>query len=133
MLTLNYSKMHITVNANKNTKLTPTALNIVYSPPRIASYSFLGFCCAKVSFLLRLILYHFFVFCIQYSAKFFRNFCNAPWFKKDKCALLRFLEADYVAFLICWSFHRDFSCEPRECNLTEMTVNYVRVLSKFRF
>ena len=31
--TLNYSKMHITVNANKNTKLTPTALNIVYSPP----------------------------------------------------------------------------------------------------
>ena len=27
--TLNYSKMHITVNANKNTKLTPTALNIV--------------------------------------------------------------------------------------------------------
>ena len=34
--TLNYSKMHITVNANKNTKLTPTALNIVYSPPRIA-------------------------------------------------------------------------------------------------
>ena len=31
--TLNYSKMHITVNANKNTKLTPTALNIVCSPP----------------------------------------------------------------------------------------------------
>ena len=30
---LNYSKIHITVNANKNTKLTPTALNIVYSPP----------------------------------------------------------------------------------------------------
>ena len=33
--TLNYSKMHITVNANKNTKLTPIALNIVYSPPRV--------------------------------------------------------------------------------------------------
>ena len=36
---IDYSKIHITVNANKNTKLTPTALNIVYSPPETKYYA----------------------------------------------------------------------------------------------
>ena len=45
----------------------------------------------KVISFLCLLLYHLFVFCIQYSAKFFRNFCNVAWVKKDKCVSARLM------------------------------------------
>ena len=75
--TLNYSKMHITVNANKNTKLTPTALNIVIHLHELHNMLSLATAVVKVISFLCLLLYHLFVFCIQYSAKFFRNLCNS--------------------------------------------------------
>ena len=82
--TLNYSKMHITVNANKNTKLTPIALNIVYSPPRVAWYALLGYFFMWSRFnSLYASYYTTFLYFVYSILQNFSEICVTPWrFKK---------------------------------------------------
>ena len=92
--TLNYSKMHITVNANKNTKLTPIALNIVYSPPRTQYYALLGYCLWSRLFLFYVSYYTTFLYFVYSILQNFSEIFVTPRnFKKDKCLSFKLMLA----------------------------------------
>ena len=69
-----YSKAHITTSANKNTQVTPTVVNIVLHLHMPFTIIFLSPLQVTISIFILNILYHSFVFCIQYSCENFLLF-----------------------------------------------------------